>query len=216
MPPDSDWLTSVNLESRDQLFFKFLNSIWSKVLKRHPDYDGSDLGCDVRGYEMDPITPLACLRATLILCELCKRNLLCNNLELVPTNDGLFEFEWWFTSSRNCSLVMNWTRDDDRYYDSFCEHKLLFMKKTSRDKSLEGKYFDEIDDSLESEIRELCLARDPTDGSENDEEVHEEFVEKIVTRGIFKGPGSQAFLNAVASFPTAVAEKMKEFNQWTN
>ena len=77
-------------------------------------------------------------------------------------------------------------------------------------------YFDEIDDSLESEIRELCLARDPTDGSENDEEVHEEFVEKIVTRGIFKGPGSQAFLNAVASFPTAVAEKMKEFNQWTN
>ena len=100
---NDDWKSSVKLESRDQLFFKLLNAIWSKVLRNHPDYDGSDLGCDVKGYEMDPITSLACFRATEILCELCKRNLLCNNLELVSTNDGLFEFEWWFTSSRNCS-----------------------------------------------------------------------------------------------------------------
>lgn len=202
----------MRLRSRDQLFFNLLNGIWCKVLKKHPDYDGSDLGCEVEGYEMDPVTTLACFRATVVLCKLCKRNLLCNNLEVISTNDGLFEFEWWFTSSRNCSLTMNWTREDEQH-DSLCEHKLLFMKKTSKDKSLEGKYLDEIDDRLEMEIRELCLARDPSDGSENDKEVHEEFVEKIVTRGIFKGPGSQAFLNAVTSFPTAVAVKMKELNQ---
>lgn len=199
----------VKLESRDQLFFKLLNAIWSKVLRNHPDYDGSDLGCDVKGYEMDPITPLACFRATEILCELCKRNLLCNNLDIVSTNDGLFEFEWWFTSSRNCSLVMNWTRED-HHEDNICEHRLLFLKKISKETSLEGKYVDDIDDGLETEIRELCLARNPNDNAEDDKEVHAEFVEKLVTKGVLKGPGSKAFLNAFASFPIATTEKLKE------
>ena len=66
------------------------------------------------------------------------------------------------------------------------------------------------DDGIESEIRELCLARDPNDASEDDKEVHDEFVEKLLTRGILKGPGSKAFLNAFTSFPTALYEKMQE------
>lgn len=202
----------MRLESRDQLFFKLLSGIWCKVLRNHPDYDRSDLGCEAKGYEMDPVTTLACLRATVVLCKLCKRNLLCNNLELISTNDGLFEFEWWFTSSRNCSIVMNWVKGRDESHTKYglCSHEFLFMKKTSKTESLEGKQVDGIDDGIESEIRELCLARDPNDASEDDKEIHDEFVEKLVTRGILKGPGSQAFLNASASFPLALCEKMRE------
>jgi len=213
-----DWHSSLKLKTKDQLFFKILHEIWSKVLKNHPDYDGSDLGCGIKGYEMDPITTKACLRATSLLCKLYKRNLLCKNLEVTQTNDGLFEFEWWFTSSRNCELVMNWTKKDSGFRDTdICSHGLLFMKKLSKDSKLDGKYLDDLDDVVEEEIREICLSRDPNDKAEDDNVIHEEFVENLVIKGILKGPNSTIFKKVNASFPEAVSNKIAELkSQATN
>lgn len=101
-----EWMLNPESLNDSQLFLMFLHKIWATTLEKHP-FRRTDC-VFTGGFKEDPGL---CCKATAVLCDLHALGSLNSSLGIQFDEDGLVEFEWYYSNYNNCSLLLDSSGD---------------------------------------------------------------------------------------------------------